>query len=308
MTAPDDGRRRRLRRLADTRGIVAGIALDHRDSLRATLERRGVGGLTTDDLRDLKTGLVRALAPASTALMLDAELGGRALESGAVPPWVGLIMPLEAQGYEAAGDDRTTSLMPDFPPLEAMRYGADAAKLLVPYRVDRAQAAAQDATVAAAATACHELGLPLVIEPLVYRVSAETAEAYAAAYPGLVVRAVARLVPLGADLLKLPFPVVDLAAAGEATAAAACARLHDACAGTPWVLLGAGVATDVFLDQIRLAGRAGASGFLAGRGIWGPALSADAEATGRLAATSSLVDLERCRDVAARFARPLPSP
>ena len=305
MTAADDGRRRRLLRLADARGIVAGIALDHRDSLRATLERRGITGLTTDDLRALKTRLVEALAPASTALMLDAELGEPALETGCVPAWVGLIMPLEAQGYEAAGDDRTTSLMPDFPPLEAVRYGADACKLLVPYRVDRAQAATQDATIAAAAAACHELGLPLVVEPLVYRVSTETPDAYAAAYADLVMRAVARLATLGADLLKLPFPVADLAAAGEVAGAAACARLHDACAGTPWVLLGAGVATDVFVEQVRLAGQAGASGFLAGRGIWGTALSGDPEAAGRLAATTSLAAFRRCRDVAERFARPL---
>lgn len=308
-TGAETGRRRRLLRLGGPDGIVAGIAIDHRDSLRVVLEGRGFTGYAADDLREMKLRLARSLAPAATAIMLDADLGGPALEAGVVPPWVGLIMPLEAQGYEAAGDERITSLLADFSPATALRYGADACKLLLPYRVDHdASAARQDALVRSTARACHALGLPLVIEPVVYRRSTEPPGAYAAAYPRLVLGAVARLQPLGADLLKLPFPVDDLAAATEPVALAACRALDTACNGTPWVLLGAGAETAIFLDQIRLAGMAGASGFLAGRGIWGPALAIDPGETERLAARTSLPDLERCREVAERFARPLPAP
>lgn len=305
-TAAAAGRRRRLLRLGGERGIVAGIAIDHRDSLRAVLEQRGLAPLSTADLRQLKLRLARVLAPAATAIMLDAELGDLALETGAVPPQVGLIMPLEAQGYEARGDERTTSLLESFSPAAAIRYGADACKLLIPYRVDEeGSAARQDALVLSTASACHELGLPLVIEPVVYRRSTEPAAEYAAAYQRLVLGAVTRLQPLGADLLKLPFPVPDLEAAGETVALAACHALDEACAETPWVLLGAGVATATFLDQVRLAGTSGASGFLAGRGIWGRALSDDPEEAERLASVIALADLERCRAVAERFARPL---
>jgi len=301
------GRRRRLLRLGGPTGIVAGIAIDHRDSLRVTLERRGLGSLPPDDLRQLKLRLAAALAPAATAVMLDAELGGLALEQGVVPASVGLIMPLEAQGYEAGGDERITTLMTDFSPASALDYGADACKLLVPYRADdEATSAHQDAVVRSAADACHELGLPLVVEPVVYRRSTESAAEHAAAYEALVVRAVARLQPLGADLLKLPFPVVDAGAIDDDAAAAACRRLAEACADTPWVLLGAGVGEEAFLVQVRLAGDAGAAGFLAGRGIWGPALSTDPDETGRLAAGSGVAALERCRAVAERHARPLP--
>ena len=266
------GRRRRLLRLAGPGGVIAGLAIDHRDSLRVVLEKQGLSGLTTANLRGLKAALTRALAPSATALMLDAELGQLAFESGAVPASIGLIMPLEAQGYEVAGDGRLTTLLDDFSPTIALQYGADACKLLLPYRVDDpASAARQDALVASSAAACHMLGLPLVIEPVVYRWSTESAGDYAAAYPSLLLGAVARLQPLGADLLKVPFPVLDLAATGEPAAADACRALAEACAGTPWVLLGAGVDTDTFVEQIRLAGMAGASGFLAGRGIWGSA-------------------------------------
>ena len=304
---PDVGRRRRLARLGGPTGVVSGIAMDHRDSLRATLAERGVGDLDDGQVRDLKLGLARALAPAATAIMIDAEFGGAALEAGVVPASVAIVMPLEAQGYEAGGDDRITTLLPDFSPADALRWGADACKLLVSYRADvESTAAHQDAVIAATAAACHDLGLPLVVEPVVYRRSTESPEEFTAAYEALVLGAVSRIQPLGADLLKLPFPVRDLRSAGESSAAAACAALAGACRDTPWVLLGAGADTDSFVEQIRLAGQAGASGFLAGRGIWGPALSADLDSVGR-AAGPCLTAFGRCREMAERHARPLPS-
>jgi tagatose-1,6-bisphosphate aldolase len=300
------GRRRRLLRLGGTRRIVAGIAIDHRDSLRVMLERRGVTGLSATDLRSMKLAIARALAPSATAIMLDEELGGLALELGAVPAWVGLIMPLEAQGYETVADGPTTTLLEDFSPATALAYGADACKLLLPYRIDDPGAAAhQSALVATTARACHELGLPLVIEPVVYRRPGETEGDYQAGYTRLVIGAVEALQPLGADLLKLPFPVLDMEATGASATREACRRLDEACVDSPWVLLGAGADIETFVEQIRLAGSAGASGFLAGRGIWGAAISARADETERLATSVCRPLLERCREMAERVATPL---
>ena len=96
-----------------------------------------------------------------------------------------------------------------------------------------------------------------------------------------------------------------MATASEAAALDACRAIDVACDGTPWVLLGAGIDTATFLDQIRLAGSAGASGFLAGRGIWGAALHAQPADVERIAGTRCRADLEQCREVAERFARPM---
>ena len=84
--ASRDGLRRRLLRLGGPDGVMAGIAIDHRDSLRVTLEKRGVSGMTISDMRRLKLALTRVLAPAATALMLDAELGALAFEQAPCPP------------------------------------------------------------------------------------------------------------------------------------------------------------------------------------------------------------------------------
>ena len=301
------GRRRRLARLGGVNGVISGIALDHRDSLRVLLARRGLA-LETSELRAVKLALARTLAPRATAIMLDEELGQAALQAGVIPASVGLIMPLEAQGYEAAGDGRVATLLPDFGPSDALRYGADACKLLVPYRADDEHSAAQqDELVRSTAAACHEVGLPLVVEPVVYRWSTESAATFGDVYTSLVVSATTRLQPLGVDLLKLPFPVLEGSSAGEVGAREACRALAAACRGTPWVLLGAGVDMDTFVEQVRLAGSAGASGFLVGRGIWGPALAWDPREVERLAATVSGPAFERCREAAAMTARPLPA-
>jgi len=302
------GRRRRLRRLGGAGGVVSGIAIDHRDSMRLMLERQGGEDPGIDTLRSLKLALTRALAPTATVIMLDEELGGLALEVGAVPPSVALIMPLEAQGYETAAAGRVTTLLDDFSPGIALRYAADACKLLLPYRIDEPEAAAlQEALVTSTAAACHAVGLPLVVEPVAYKRPDETIDAFGRAYSGLVVGSIERLRPLGVDLLKLPFPILELAATGDAAALDACRAVDRACRDTPWVLLGAGADTELFVEQIRLAGTAGASGFLAGRGIWGAAVAAyrDESEVARTAATVCLPALERCREAAERFAQPI---
>jgi sulfofructosephosphate aldolase len=304
---PTETRRSGLLRLADARGIVAGIALDHRDSFRSWLARAEIGVGSDDDLRAIKASLTRVLAPAATVVMLDAELGGRALDSGAVPGTTGLIMPLEAQGYDAGGDDRLTTLMEDFTPADAARLGADACKLLVPYRPDIAATAdRQDRVIAEAVAACRRANLPLVVEPVVYRRSTDADEDFRAAYPGLVIEAVDRIRGLGPDLLKLPFPAAPGSATRPAEAAPACEAVDGAADGVPWVLLGAGADGATFVEQLRVAGAAGASGFLAGRGIWGPALDRDPEIVEQRAAAISLPLLQQCREIAEAVARPLP--
>jgi len=270
--AAPDARRVRLAAIADGQGVVLGLAIDHRDSLRALAAGTG-GALGDADLRDLKRRLIAAVAPMATAVMLDEELGGAALDAGIVPRHVGLIMPLEAQGYEAIGDGRLTRLLDDFGPPDALARGAVACKLLLPFRADDPSAAAQAGVVRRAAEETHGAGLAFVVEPIPYRRAGETERGFTRAWPHLVLASVTALRGLGVDIWKLPFPALQGA---PAAAADACANLDAACDGTPWVLLGAGAGIDVFVDQVAVACRAGASGFLAGRGIWGPVVEAAA--------------------------------
>jgi tagatose 1,6-diphosphate aldolase len=257
------GRVRGLDTLADARGIFALAAIDHRDSLRIAFEQAGHPAPPPKRIAELKVTVARALAPHATGLLIDVELGAAAVALGAPGP-CGIVVPLEAQGYEDVSAGRVTTFLPGFSPALARVLGAAACKLLLPYRPDHeASAARQDDVVREAVAGCHAEGLPLILEPIAYARPGETSEDFAALLPTLVVGSVQRLQPLGPDILKVQFPRDD-----HNDEAAWCAQLDAACGPTPWVLLGGGGAPEVFARDLRIACAAGASGFIAGRTLW----------------------------------------
>jgi tagatose-1,6-bisphosphate aldolase len=295
-----------LAAIADPSGIVCGLAFDHRDSLDAILAELGLT-LSHEEICELKKVVVRELAPLASAVMLDHDYGRLAIESGAVPASVGLIMPIEAQGYAQLGDDRRTTLMSGFGPADARSRGAIACKLLVPLRPDRPQTgAAQLDTAAAAVAETHDAGLLVVLEPQIYRLSTESSEAFDAQLTGLTVAATASLASLAPDLLKLPFPA-PRSVEDEGRASHACEELSAAASGVPWVLYGAGVAPDAFAWQLRIAGATGASGFLVGRTVWREALTEDLGAAARIAATVCVPRFAEYVAIARKACRPLAS-
>jgi tagatose 1,6-diphosphate aldolase len=300
--AADLGRRRRLHRISAD-GVFALVAVDHRDALGVAFEARGVAAPQGEEIGALKAEIVAALAPVATGVLIDAEHGAAALADGAgrAPA---VAMPLEAQGYADAESGRVTSFLPGWGPGAALAAGADACKLLLPFRADHAASSeAQTEVVTAAVAGCHEAGLPLVLEPIVYRLPDEDEAAHADAFPGLVVAGVKRLVPLGADIMKVQFPKAAAAGAGEEW----CRELDTSCGETPWVLLGGGAAYETFAAQVETACRAGASGFIVGRTAWEGAVTLDAGERRRWLAEVGAPRLRAVRERAAALARPFTS-
>ena len=264
--------------LLDSAGLLIGLAFDHRDSLDVLLGDRGLGDLRPGGVQALKAAVIRSVVPAASAVMLDHEYGAVAIASGAIPADVGLIMPLEAQGYAQLGDERHVRLMEDFVAADALALGAAACKLLVPMRHDReAFTAEQLAVVDRAVSASHRVGLPIILEPLVYRLSDETTRAFGDRMTRLIVSAVAVLAGCGADLLKVPFPsladVTDRKGRFRpALRARRCIQQLQACRGC---FTAPARRPLTFETQLRIAGEAGASGFLVGRSVWLDALRAE---------------------------------
>lgn len=308
--APEElGLRRRIQRLADETGVIAGLALDHRDSFRTTVRDRIGRDLRDPLLRTLKRHLAAALAPHASAMMLDEELGREALRAGVLPANVGLLMPLEEQGYEALGDDPITTFLPHFGPLHASQWGADACKLLIPYRPDRTRAAScQEATIRSAAAACHDLGLPLLVEPVVYRLRDESLESFRHSLPALLIESVERVSVLGVDVLKLQFPLLDgdtLSGAAQQDAQLVCERMDAATRGIPWVVLGGTAAPADFEVRLRIACSAGASGFLVGRPLWKQALAADIHTVEEITLRRCVPILKKWHQIARSRAAPV---
>jgi tagatose-1,6-bisphosphate aldolase len=267
--------RRRLARLATPDGRINGLAIDHRDSLLTALRAAGHDSVPKAVISGIKADVISAIGPRASAIMLDAEFGELAFQDGAIPAGCGVIMPLEAQGYEAGAAGHRTELTTDFSSRVAVTsYGADAVKVLLPFRSDDPIAHHQLRVARQARRSAHAQGLPIILEPILFRHPHESAASFASAYPDLVIAAVEAFVETQPDLLKVPFPAIS---ASDERAVEACRRVNDACMGIDWVLLGAGVAMDEMEAQLRLSLAAGAAGFLVGRSVWAPALVPDPE-------------------------------
>jgi tagatose 1,6-diphosphate aldolase len=295
------GRRRRLDALSGEGGIFAVAAIDHRDALTAAHAKAGLPAPTRETTQRFKAAVIRALAPHATGVMLDPEAGGLALAAGA-PGRGPVVMPLEAQGYSDVESGRVTSFLPDWSPARALEAGASACKLLLPYRAEHdASASRQDEVVARAVAACHAAGLPLILEPIAYPLAGEDAAELARSLAPLVLASVARLQPIGPDVLKVQFPRDP---AGRAAESEWCLRINDVCADTPWVLLGGGGDPEAFAADVEVACAAGASGFIAGRTLWAAALGLEGDALAARLEEECVPLVQRLRALAEAHAAP----
>jgi sulfofructosephosphate aldolase len=251
---------RSLHPIASPGGVICLLALDHREAMRSAFRRAGVEEVNANAMLETKSRIVEAVGSAATGVLLD-----HAAARVSRPDVIGLLVPLEEQGHEQLDGARLNRL--EFTAEDALRIGADGCKLLLHYRPDHpASAQRPREVVARAADDCHRQGLPLVLEPLVYRLDGESEGAYTNAFADLVVRSASDLADSGADILKLQYP-------GDF---AACRRLTVAASPLRWALLGGSeVDGETFAAALEAACGAGASGFMAGRTIWGGALGLD---------------------------------
>ena len=276
--------------LAD-HGRFAVLAIDHRDSLRAVLAPDDPDSVTSEAIVDLKRDLVAGLADQATGVMLEPEYSIPQLLDGTLPPGVGFTAALEAQGYMADPEAAPVALLDGWSVQAAADCGAAAAKLLVLYRPDRPHAAAQEQAAAEILAECQRVGIPLLVEPLFYRLDDPSTR------PQIVLDTVDRFAPMGFDVLKLPFPIDADHDPDRDTWAAACDEISARC-DMPWTLLSGGGTFESYRSQLEVAMASGCSGFTVGRALWGeaalaspaerPAVIADLIAP-RLAALRDLV-------------------
>jgi tagatose 1,6-diphosphate aldolase len=265
------GKLRGLQQLVDERGVFTMLALDHRASLRRALNPTAPAQVPYEAMVELKLLLTRALAPHASAVLLDPTYGAaQAISQWALPGEVGLIVSLEASGYEGEPTARLTALIEGWDVAKIKLMGASAVKMLLYYHPAAASARQQQVLAAGVAESCRIHDIPLLLGPLSYALSPATAPkgspAFAQELPQIVSDTVRRLVPAGVDLLEAEFPS-DLQYDSPETALAHCLRLSEASAA-PWVVLSAGADYERFLRQVEIACRGGASGFLAGRAVW----------------------------------------
>lgn len=248
-----------LSRLAASGGGFAMLAIDQRVSLETMFLAAGRAP-DTDALDAFRAAVLRELAPAASALLVERGLveRGRFPDIGGPPP--GRILAGErleqVRGHGATG----STIDPDGPAIAA-RLGADALKLMAVWTVGSPNEPVLE-LIATFVDGAHAAGLTAVVEGIVRGPEPVGAADFLAATAAMA---------QAADLYKAQVPVqagtgraAITGLASDITAALPC----------PWVVLSTGVPAARFPDALGAACEGGASGFLAGRGIWGEAITA----------------------------------
>jgi tagatose-1,6-bisphosphate aldolase len=291
------GKFRGLQRIASPRGTITTLALDHRQNLRRALNPANPDSVTDADLTCFKLEVTAALAQDATSVLLDPEYSAaQALAAGIIPPATGLVVALEATGYNGEPTARRAQILPGWSVAQAKRMGADAVKLLVYYHPHAATAPAIETFVAEVAADCYTHEIPLMLEPLAYSLSAQPLPPAEKRY--VVVETARRLTPLGADLLKAEFPP-----APEGEWAEACAEVS-AASVCPWILLSGAVDFEVYVRQVEAACGAGASGVAVGRAVWQEAVGMSPSARAAFLQGTARARLARLTTLCTARARP----
>ena len=166
MATLTPGKMRGIDQLATDEGVIAVLAIDHRDSLKAVLD----ADVTDAEITQFKLDLIAGVGPQASGVMLEPEFTlPHAIEAGVVKGSQGFMAALEAQGYMQDPWAGPTQMMPGWTAADAKKMGASVAKLLLPYAPERLEhAEAQRAVVAEVAAVCADLDLALLVEPVAF--------------------------------------------------------------------------------------------------------------------------------------------
>lgn len=302
------GKLRGLQEITTEGGYITVLALDQRGSL---VEAMGLDKNDPDlyeKVRDFKLDTIKSLLPVCSAVLLDPQYSAaEALAENCIPGQKGLIVATEETGYEKLPDGRINKVIPEWSLGKAKRMGASAAKLLAYYNpMIRDLALQQENFITDLAIEAARLDIPLLLEPMSYssdpNLTKKSAE-FAKIRPEIVKDTAERLGNLGIDLLKLEFPCDIEFENDKSIWQEKCEKITSV-AQVPWVLLSAGVDFDFFKQQLEIACKSGASGFVAGRAIWKEACALQGNTRSDFLQIKATDRMKELVDVVHQFALP----
>ncbi len=261
------GKFRGLAQASTSKSVFSILALDHRNNLRQAMNPADPQQVTIRDMVAFKSNVVKYVGPKSSAVLLDPQWGAaQCIENSSLPGNVGLICAVEETGYTGNPQARKSRILPGWSVEKAKRMGASAVKLLVYFHPHSETAKAIEELICMVAEDCEKAEIALFLEPLSYPLTDGKKLAPSEKKP-VVIETARRLSVLGADVMKVEFPLDIGFEADEKLWAEACSELNQVSA-VPWVLLSASVDFETYCRQVRIACDAGASGVAAGRAVW----------------------------------------
>lgn len=298
------GRWRGLMTTSNAEQVFTILAFDQRGSYRRMLP----DDTPYADAVALKRRVIRTLSPHASAVLLDPVYG--LMPAMDVAGTSGLLMAYEKSGYTGDSTHRKMEFDENWTIAKIKRMGASAVKLLVYYHPEAGELTdSNEMLIAEVCREVHAYDLPVFVEPVSYSLDPDMpkqSEAFAESRPEVVRETARRLSRLGPDVLKMEFPVDAAFDDDRGRWAEACQALTEACV-VPWVLLSAGVDYDVFEQQVAVACKAGASGFLAGRAIWKEVVPTPEDERDAFLAGVATPRINKLAEIASRDARPWPA-
>ena len=302
------GKIRGLQQIANPGGILTICAMDHRGSLRRMIDEEHPEEVDYEETVEYKLELCSSLANYACAVLLDPLFGAaQCISHSVLPGNVGLLVSREASGYTGSKEERLTRLQDDWSVDKIKRMGASAVKILVYYRPDLEHLASEQLdTVNRLAGECLKYDLPLLVEPKSYPIGNEinNPQQFATVKEQLVIKTARDITNLPIDVLKAEFPANLDYKKDKPELIDLCHQL-DMVSQVPWVILSAGVDFELFCQQVEIACRGGASGFVGGRAIWQEAVYLDdAQERVQYLSTVGVDRLKRLTEIANRYATP----
>jgi tagatose 1,6-diphosphate aldolase len=282
-----EGKLRRMKALANERGVIAAAAMDQRGSLQKSLAAaRGVDvkEITHDMMSEFKVAVSRVLTPHASAILLDPEFGldaARARSSNA-----GLLLAYELSGYDNTRPGRLPDLLPHFSAKRIVDWGADAVKILIYYTPfeDAAINDVKHAFIERIGAECETYEIPFFLEFVGYdpKGGDEKGLEYARHKPDIVKRSMEEFSKpeYRVDVLKVEVPINADYVEGSSvyrgqraySREEALRHFRDAAsvATKPFIYLSAGVSNAQFTESLKMASEAKTdySGVLCGRATW----------------------------------------
>ena len=282
-----EGKLRRMKALANNRGVIAAAAMDQRGSLQKSLAAaRGTDSksITPEMMSEFKVVVSKVLTPHASAILLDPEFGLDA--AAARSKNAGLLLAYELSGYDNTQPGRLPDLLPHVSVKRIVDWGADAVKILI-YYTHHEDASINDikhAFIERIGAECETYEIPFFLEFVGYdpKGGDEKGFEYAKAKPEIVKASMKEfsLPQYKVDVLKVEVPINAEYVEGSSvfkgqkayTRAEALTHFREAAAiaAKPFIYLSAGVGNSVFTESLGMAAEAGTdfSGVLCGRATW----------------------------------------
>src|SRR6516164_9619934 len=120
-----------LKKVSNSRGVIAAAAMDQRGSLQKSLAKEKGSEVTNAMMEEFKTLVTEVLTPHASAILLDPEFGLPAAKRRSKN--AGLLLAYEKTGYDKTGPGRLPDLLDHWSARRLKEAGADCVKVLLYY-------------------------------------------------------------------------------------------------------------------------------------------------------------------------------